>query len=305
MWFILAIAAMFCWSGSDIFSKVGSKQNDKYSHWKMVSAVGLIMGIHALITILGGVRLGWADVGHYLPVSALYILSMILGYIGLRYIELSVSSPICNCSGAVTAVLCLIFLKQTLDLISAIGVIMIGVGVVALGVVEMNEDEESRRQRQLDSNRKYSKSLIALALPILYCIIDAAGSFSDTYVLDKYFNFDGGEDVANTAYELTFLAMGIAAFVYVYIIKKEKISIKYDGLKCAGGVCETVGQLAYIYALSEYAVGAAPIISAYCVLSAIWGRIFLREKLSFKHYLVITVVFAGIILLGVAEGLAE
>ena len=29
----------------------------------------------------------------YLPVSLLYILSMALGYMGLRYIELSISSP--------------------------------------------------------------------------------------------------------------------------------------------------------------------------------------------------------------------
>ena len=40
----------------------------------------------------------------YLPVSVLYILSMTLGYVGLRYIELSISSPICNSSGALVAV---------------------------------------------------------------------------------------------------------------------------------------------------------------------------------------------------------
>ena len=41
----------------------------------------------------------------YLPVSALYILSMAIGYLGLRYIELSISSPICNSSGAIVAIL--------------------------------------------------------------------------------------------------------------------------------------------------------------------------------------------------------
>ena len=42
----------------------------------------------------------------------MYILSMIFGYAGLRYIELSVSSPICNSSGAITALLCFLFLGQ-------------------------------------------------------------------------------------------------------------------------------------------------------------------------------------------------
>ena len=98
-WFILALVAMFCWSGSDLFSKVGSKPDDKYSHWKMVMAVGLVMGIHAVITIIGGVRVTFADIIAYFPASFLYILSMVLGYVGLRYIELSISSPICNTSG--------------------------------------------------------------------------------------------------------------------------------------------------------------------------------------------------------------
>ena len=95
MWFWLAIAAMLCWSGSDLFSKMGSRPEDKYSHWKMVMAVGLVMGLHALYeVVVGGVRVTGADLLAYLPASSLYILSMILGYVGLRYIELSISSPI-------------------------------------------------------------------------------------------------------------------------------------------------------------------------------------------------------------------
>ena len=40
MWLIIALCATLCWSGSDFFSKLGSKPSDKYSHWKMVIAVG-------------------------------------------------------------------------------------------------------------------------------------------------------------------------------------------------------------------------------------------------------------------------
>ena len=91
-WFLLALAAMFCWSGSDLFSKMGSRPDDRYSHWKMVMAVGLVMGLHAAYTIfVEGVRLTMGDIIAYLPASALYILSMVLGYVGLRYIELSIS----------------------------------------------------------------------------------------------------------------------------------------------------------------------------------------------------------------------
>ena len=46
---------------------------------------------------------------------------------------------------------------------------------------------------------------------------------------------------------------------------------------------------------------AAPIISSYCVASVIWGRLFLKEKLSLKHYLMIALVGAGIVILGVYD----
>jgi drug/metabolite transporter (DMT)-like permease len=48
---------------------------------------------------------------------------------------------------------------------------------------------------------------------------------------------------------------------------------------------------------SDFTVGMV-IISAYCVLSVLWSRIFLKEKLSVKHYLAIAVTIAGIVLLG-------
>ena len=110
MWFTFAIIALLCWSGSDLFSKIGCQDaEDKYSHLKMVMAVGVVMGLHAAWEIFfKGVEVNAHVFLTYLPVSALYILSMAIGYLGLRYIELSISSPICNSSGALVAVLTLI-----------------------------------------------------------------------------------------------------------------------------------------------------------------------------------------------------
>ena len=107
MWFWLSLIALLCWSGSDLFSKIGCRDaDDKLAHLKMVIAVGVVMGLHAAYEIfIGGVSISWHVIWTYLPVSLLYIVSMALGYIGLRYIELSISSPICNASGAVVAVL--------------------------------------------------------------------------------------------------------------------------------------------------------------------------------------------------------
>ena len=106
MWFWFAIIALLCWSGSDFFSKIGCRDaKDKFSQFKMIMAVGLVMGLHAAYEIfLNGVEISWEIIWTYLPVSLLYIGSMALGYVGLRYIELSISSPICNSSGALVAI---------------------------------------------------------------------------------------------------------------------------------------------------------------------------------------------------------
>ena len=76
-----------------------------------------------------------------------------------------------------------------------------------------------------------------------------------------------------------------------------------DAKTWAGALFETAGQFAYIYALADEAHVAlsAPIISAYCVASVLWSRIFLKEKLSWKHYAMIALIVAGIAIMGVFD----
>ena len=132
MWFALSLIALLCWSGSDMFSKIGSKPSDKLSHWKMVMAVGLVMGLHAAHEVfVGGVEISFDVIVAYLPASVMYILSMTLGYVGLRYIELSVSSPICNSSGGIAAILCFLFLQEMPSFVQWIGVAAVTVGVAS------------------------------------------------------------------------------------------------------------------------------------------------------------------------------
>lgn len=299
MWFWFALIALFCWSGSDLFSKIGcADARDKYSHYKMVTAVGVVMGLHAAYEIfVGGVEITLPAILKYLPVSALYIVSMAIGYIGLRYIELSVSSPICNSSGALVAVLCII----TGDKLAGpqyIAVALVCLGVIGLGFVEAKEDDELRALRQEKANYKYSKSALAIVLPLIYCLLDALGTFADSIVLETL-----DEDVANVAYELTFLLCGIIAFIYVKLIKKQKFLPKKEAPKYIGAIFETAGQFAYIYALAdeEHVAMSAPIISAYCLASVVWSRIFLKEKLSVKHYITIGIAIVGIVILGIYD----
>ena len=301
MWFWLSLIALLCWSGSDLFSKIGCRdEDDRLSHLKMVMAVGVVMGLHAAFEIfVGGTEISFSIILTYLPVSLLYIGSMTLGYLGLRYIELSVSSPICNSSGALVAVMTLVFLGgEDYSPLAIFAVILVCVGAIGLGVVDATEDPELRAARQAEGNRKYAKSFLALALPMAYCLLDAAGTFADNRVLETL-----DEGSANVAYELTFLFAAVVCFVYVVLIRRDHLIPKREAPKYLGAVCETAGQFAYIYAIAdtEHLAMSAPIISSYCAASVLWSRLFLKEKLSWKHYAMIALVVVGIAIMGVFD----
>lgn len=294
-WFILSLIAILFWSGSDLFSKLGSRPDDKYSHWKMVMAVGVVMGAHAFFLIATGTPFSISDIVTYLPASAMYILSMILGYAGLRYIELSISSPICNSSGAVAALLCFFILKETMSGLQFFAVALVCVGVFALSYIEKKQDDALRRREGDTPDKKHTRSFLAILFPILYCIIDGLGTFADTVVLDSGML---AERQANIAYELTFLCMGIAAFIYVVLIKKQPLTVERERPKLLAALCETAGQFTYVFAIGANAILAAPTIASYSIFSVLWSRIFLKEKLTPKHYAIIGMAMVGIFILG-------
>lgn len=324
MYFIFALVALFAWSGSDLFSKLGTSQKDKNSHWHVIFAVGVVMGIHAVITIIFGSFINpdntpsWIlsiiysdfkpmDFVRYAPIAFIYLAAMVVGYVGLRYIELSVSSPICNSSGSLALVICLMFGWATLNGGSIAGVILVTLGIISLGIVEYRESDEVKLARQDGSNFKYTKSLWAILIPIIYLFMDAMGTVGDQLVSELEL-FDMSEYASNTAFEFTSLCFAIFAFLYVKLIKKEKffsfgVENGEDKLLkrnlILGAICETVGQIFYMSVMFSDFDAGMPMISAYCVLSVVWSRIFLKEKLSYKHYIAIALTFAGIILLGI------
>ncbi len=190
--------------------------------------------------------------------------------------------------------------KEDITPIAIVGVVLITLGILGLGIVESREDEEVRIARQEKANRKYAKSFLAFMLPIAYLIIDALGTYGDEFIFSIEDSAGNGiitDYAANSAFELTFFVLAIFAFIWVKFVKKDTIFAGNKHL-FLGGLCETLGQIFYMAVMfSDFTVGMV-IISAYCALSVLWGRIFLKEKLSIKHYAAIITAFAGIMLLG-------
>lgn len=306
MWFFFTICTILAWSGSDLLSKMGSRPDDKSSHWKMLMAVGLVMGIHAIWQVtIGGVEYSLHNFIAYMPVSAMYIISMMFGYMGLRYIELSISSPICNSSGAMVALMCFFLLGDTMSPLALLAVVLISVGILMLAVIEKKEGDMLRAHNPDPNAIKYERGLMAILFPVLYLIIDAMGTFLDgmyfDYALPDWFYQGVTEEtvevVCNISYEFTFMLVGIIAAIYVLGIRREKLSVNRDKYKLAAACFETAGQFTYVFALSGNTIIAAPAIGSYTIFSVLWSHIFLKEKLSKKQYFVIGMVLIGVLIL--------
>lgn len=298
MWFLFALLTALLWGAADLFYKRGTVADDKYSPMKIVVAVGLVMGVHALIYgLVNKVSFTFNDVLTYLPVSAMYIISMAIGYKGLRYLDLSVASPVQNASGALVVILLLVVFRAQVTVFDVIAIVAIFAGIIGMGIIEKKEEDYVPL---VESDKKYTVSVLAIIFPILYCVIDALGTFGDAVVLDQLKLVD--EEAALISYELTFFVCAVVCFI-ILACKKQKLHFKDDKFKLLAAVFETGGQFFYVFALAGDSVVAVPIVGSYCIFSVIFSRIFLKEKLTLKKFIMVALVIVGIILMGVSEGL--
>lgn len=316
MWFIFALIALVGWGCADLFYKTGTDSGDRYSHLKIAVWVGLVMGVCSAVILLSGATsltaggLARGIVG-YSPASLPYIISMVIGYAGLRYLEVSIISPVQNASGGLATVAMLVYfiavgkiasVRDEFSVLDLAGTLLVVVGVIALAVVEQRKDREERTAGE----KKYRTGALALIFPISYCIFDTLGTAADGIILDEETGLGLGELEVLVLYGLTFFAAGVAAWLFL-LIKNRRIYNPFSPreLKTKGtaAVFEELGQVFYIYAMAANPVAAAPMIASYCIVSIILSRIFLKEKLFVSQYICVITVIAGILLLGISEGL--
>ena len=306
-WLFFSVATTILWGTAELFYKKGARDDEKFSHLKICVWVGIVMGAHAIFTLLT------QDIGYnpinlicYLPVSLFYIISMAFSYFGMRFLEESISAPIENTAGVICALLFVIFLQEEISPLTWVAIAIITVGVLGVSFLE-NHGETTRK-------KKYGKTLavVAFCMPFVYALLDAFGTFLD----DAFFLVEDVassplvdvteetiEAVANTSYELTFALFALGLFIFMKSKKVKFGSVPQHKDKILAAVFETAGQFTYVYALGGVDAIAAPILSSVCVVSLLLSRIFLKEKLSWKTYVFIAVVIFGILLMAVSEEL--
>ena len=306
-WLFFSIATALLWGTAELFYKKGAQPNEKYSHLKICVWVGVVMGAHAIFTLVTqDINYNPMNLLIYLPVSLFYIISMAFSYFGMRFLEESISDPIENTAGVICVLLFAIFMGDEFSALTWVAVGVITVGVVGVSYLE-NHGETPRKK-----NLGKKLAIISFCMPFLYALLDAFGTFLDDafFLVEDIANApfvdvteETMEAVANTSYELTFALFALGLFIFMKAKKVKFGPVPQHKDKILAAVFETAGQFTYVYALGGVDAVAAPILSSVCVVSLLLSRIFLKEKLSWKTYAFIAVVIVGILLLAVAEEL--
>jgi len=324
MWFFLVFSTL-SWGIAEIFYKKGSLPKEKYSHLKTTVFVGFLMGIYAtIIMFTQGVDIKSMPINivRYLPASLCYIVSMTCSYFGLRFIKESISDPIENSSGAIVPILCAIFLHEAINIPSIIGIVLASVGLIMIYVF----DKKGKKDRTESIGKKLG--FFAFAMPIVYMLLDAVGTFLDVFYVDNpdstwliNVTENNIEHTANCCYEFTFLIFAIIILIFLKIKHVKLFSIGEESVDKTGEVIsqkwykkvlsqkykilaalfETAGQATYIFALSSGQGIAAVILgTGTVIISLLLSRIFLKEKLNLFQYISIGIVVAGIVTLSIA-----
>ena len=295
---VYSLLCFFFWGVADLFYKKSNNEKDKYSDIKTAIVVGIIMGISALIVLVNKRSdLDLSNYMHYiksiikyLPISFCYIFSMFIGYKGLKYIELSIASPVQNTSGVITSLLLVLFFREVLPYGAYIAFILIFVGILGVSLLEKKDNKTIK----ITKNNK----VLAIVLPIIYCILDGLGTFLDSVYIDKYEIIS--EEAALVCYEFTFLIVAIALILFL-LKKHEKLPIKNSISMWSAAIFETIGQYFYVYAIGANSTIATSIVGSYCILSMILSSIFLKEKLTIPKYAFLFLAVIGIVILAILD----
>lgn len=301
MWLIFATITILLWGASEtIFKKVSTAE--KHSVLKLISYNGIILGICAVIfMVITKTQINFQIIKTYLPVALIYIASMFCTYKAMTLVKVSILSPLQNSSCAITTILCIFWLKQEVGIPQIISIAVI---IIVMILLSINKDEVLRLESgdkeadERNAKKAYLLYLKGIAFALGYWLLDGIGSFMDDYTLEAELS---AEQVIIT-YSFIYAVIGIICAIIVK--NKEKgykyIDIKNNKLELLGTLLETAGQYTYIYAFAfGDAAIASPYIAAYSIVTVILSRIFLKEKLKKKQYILIGIILVALVILSI------
>lgn len=293
MWLLFSILTVIFWGTSETIFKKSSK-GDEHSVVHLLAYNGIFFGISGIIYMLivyKGFDFDFMNMLRYLPIAAVYILSMFSYYQAMKRVKISLISPIVNSSCVITVLLCIFVLGQYPTPVQLVAIVLI-IGSIIMLSLNKNNDEDVEKDLK-PSKTKLSIFIIGIICALGYFVLDGLASFLDEFTLEGAMR----EEDMLISYALIYLVVGIGCYIYLKV-KDKNYRIHMDKLKFAGSIVETAGQYMYIYALgSGDASIISPFVASYSVVTIILSRMFLKEKLRAYQYIWIALIMIGVVIL--------
>ncbi len=234
-----------------------------------------------------------------------YVAVMVVSYIGARYMEMSVFTPVSNASSGFAVVIILVYASLTgnyadvsvyITPASVIGMVLAVGGVIALAIVQSRMSQRTVQIGQQE--KKYRVGVLALLFPLVFCLMDAVSVTIDSVNLGATGESVIGDYDYIRIYAAAYLVVSVVSWLVILAGTKKPYN-PFKPFKASGygaGLLEVIATTSYLLALGKNAVLSVPVASAYCIVTLIASRIILKEMLKLPQYVCIASVVIGVML---------
>lgn len=311
---MLILSCIILWGFTDILLKKSLDYSDPLSQFKAFVWVGLVAAIACVVmavcsnTLADSIKIVAVNL-YLIPVNIFYVVAMFFGLLGAKHLDASVVSPLENIDGAIAAIILYLFFAFTgrshvtaaIGVVDIIATIAIVTGVILLGI---QEQKLSNQEMNLDQDKKRHRlGALALLFPLVYNLADALSMVATGIMVSGETEYSI-PDMDYIFFEsFAFVLFAIIAWLYMLIAKKYAYNPfkRTEISRCGAATCETMGTVAFTFAVAINPILTAPVTSAYCFVTIVLARIFLKERLTKKQYMSLVFLLTGIALLGISE----
>ena len=311
-WFLFSLACIVLWGISDVLFKAATDYEDPLSHYKSFVWIGIIMAM------AGGVMSAWSETLsgsiqvvkenlYLIPLTIVYALTLFFGLLGIKYLDISVVTLMENIDGAMAAIILVIYFLLTgtwdaansLNALDIVATVVIVIGVIMLGFQEQKLHREAVEHGP--DKKKPRLGAVALLFPMLYNLADAASLAAIGITVSG----ESGAYMPNNDFFIFecagFALVSVFVWLYMLLVKKHFYNPFQESemVRCGAATGETFGTMTFIFAAAQNPVLTPPITSAYCLVTVLLARLFLKERLSKKRYITLGLLAVGILLLSI------
>ena len=279
---LFGIIAMFGWGTADFIVANAVRKTNVLKTFLWSQITGIILFSVVFLAFFKLPMLSLFAIEIILIAGFLGVISYLAFYKGLQVGKVSIISPISSCWAAVTVILSLIFLNETLTKFQAYGVTLAITGAVLTSFKW--HDLKKLNLKNLATGVHYA--IIAMLSWGIYVVLISMLVPELGWFLPIFFI-----KAVAVLYLLAYFAIAKKEFSFPKNVATFVVLI---------GILETIAFLSLGVGISsEYTAIVAPIAAAFPAVTIILARIFFKESLDINQKIGIISVLAGLVLLSI------